>query len=270
MIKKLNLALIVAVLVILAIKYISELDFRSRGSGDAVAVGTVRNAGFAPRVHYCSWHPYAAENPLTNRNGYLLDIVRAIFPRAVFVNDIDDVKDVVARFESEPDAITVCFGDHPLLEKFPAAPTPIGFVNIALYTSRTNPWVYTGPESLKGLRIGCDIDYLDSAVIRDHEPKTVFDSSVYHDRRFDMIGKEIDAFVTANDGERSLMNDTSLAEHMNFRVSKTIDRCALRFRVNSSDPEKAKLLLDAYEAGMKEITASGELSRLREYYRISD
>lgn len=271
MIKKLNIVLIAAIGAILVLKAILGLCERSASSSETYSESAeLRNAAFAPRVHYYTWIPYASVNPLTNRNGYILDVIRAIFPRAVFINDLRDVTDTQKMFEKDPDAVVVCYGDHPALAGIPAAPTPIVKTDIILFTDRANPWRYRGPDSLKELKIGLDADYLDSPVIRAHENKEILPDSFTRAAQFAKIGNGIDALVSSCSNDAMIFADTSVGEHVNYRKSDPIDRVDILFRVSAADPERAKAYIEAYENGWKEILKSGELDRIREYYNYKE
>ena len=47
-----------------------------------------------------------------------------------------------------------------------------------------------------------------------------------------------------------------------------IERAAILLTVSNADPAHAQRLVDAYEAGLKRIEASGELRRIRAYYGL--
>lgn len=272
MIKKLNIALIAAVGAILVLKVIIGLCSGSGATASAVAFqeGEVRNAAFTPHVHYYTWIPYASENPLTNRNGYILDVIRAIFPRAVFIDDLKDVGDTAEIFAKDPDACVVCYGDHPNLVDFPVAPTPIVQTDVVLFTDRTNPWRYRGPDSLKELRIGLDADYLDSPVVRAQENKVILPDNITRAAQFAKIGNGVDALVSSGSDDAMIFSDTSVGEHVNYRRSAPIDRVGILFRISNKDPEKAKAYIEAYERGWEEIRKSGEIDRIREYYNYKE
>ena len=174
MIKKINVALLIAFVAMLAVKGLKGLKDAnaSRSVAQDRVVERTEESQLAPRIYYGYWAGYTLENPISNRNGVLLDIVRAVFPKATFHHIHGDVKDFAKILREDPHAVVVGFGKHPALKDFQSAPTPLMTCPLVLMTLRTNPWHYDGVKSLDGLRILADEAFLDYKVIRDlHERK---------------------------------------------------------------------------------------------------
>ncbi len=281
MIRKVCIALVVLLAVMAGLKFALVMsEERTEFGGDtktASARAADAKTDFAPNVYYTRWVPYAVENDVSHRNGYLLDLARAIFPKARFVRVFGEAKDVVAAFEKDPNGVSVMYGDHPRFAQFQKAPTPVYEIDMVVYTMRTNSWRYVGgPESLAKLRLGFVEDYLDVKVLREHAQRHPDRVRVYQADQpgFDNLAGEvlagrIDGFAVS----KANVNDTRqigmAAERMiEFRMSKPIAKGAALFMPSNKDPERAKRLIDAYEKGYKAIEASGELRRLREYYGV--
>ena len=172
MIKKINIALAIAFAAMFAMKGLKNLKEASakRAAAQDRAAVQQEESQLAPHVCYGYWAGYTLENPISNRNGVLLDIVRAIFPKATFRHIHGEVKDFAKVLREDPHAVLVGFGSHPALKEFPSAPTPLMTCPLVVMTLRTNPWYYEGVESLNELRILADEAFLDYKVIRDlHE-----------------------------------------------------------------------------------------------------
>ena len=286
MIKKFNVALAVAFAVLILFKVVKTL-MPERGGNAAVAakVETAKeDETQAINVYYDNWSYYAQEDRISNRNGICLDTLRAIFPKAKFCRvNCEDVSSFGAKLREDPSGVLCTFGNHPDLKDFPAAPTPIGQSKIVLYTLRSNPWRYTGPESLEKVKIAAARDFLDFKALRDLYERFGEDSARLKvlpvsasAADFEKVVESgaADAFVaTGVKLNNALSADaaqqrSSTSRLKRFRFSGEIASDDILLRVSSTDPDLSKKIIDAYEAGMKRISASGERRRIFEYYGV--
>ena len=278
MIKKLNICLFVAVLTMLLLKVGVDVLANRRTGGDAGSAAVpALNAEFSPRIVYEPMVPFAVENPLTRRDGCILDMLQAIFPNARRdVRDLDP--ETTARILSEdPTAVCISYGDHPALRGFPHASTPLAVEDVVLYTSRELEWSYTGPDALAKLRIGMTSDYEDApnlmrlyeASQKTDRPMRLFKPSdkYYDDPLTAILDGVVDAVALSALDYSSRELGITAETIFSFNVTPAIDHVPILLIVSNADPEYAKRLIDAYEAGFKEIEASGLLRRIREYYR---
>ena len=280
MIKKLNIVLAVVFVLLCGLKGLKEIKVaRERDAAEAPAPVRVEQPGaaFAPNVYYEHWSYFAAEDPISNRNGILLDTIRALFPKARFKMLPGGAEDFARKLREEPNAIVVGFGDHPAFAGCRAAATPMAWGKIILMTLRSNPWRYEGEESLDRVRIVTDPVYLDYAVLRERHKKLGDDSPLLRvappgTTQMEMAAMveagEADAFVAGGDsGNKGVAVDTmSMRLLQRFRKSDEIGRGDALLYVSALDPEFEKGVLDAYEKGMRRIEASGERRRIFEYY----
>lgn len=283
MIKKFNVILVFVIVALFAVKGLNALkDAKSkktaRGRQDAVVKQEVSR--LAPNVYYSYWAGYTLENPISNRNGVLLDIMRAIFPQAKFRHLHGEVDEFAKALREDPEAVVVGFGEHPALKEFTAAPTPLMVCPLVVMTLRTNPWRFKDFSSLTNLRIVADEAFLDFKVIRDLRERLGKDSpnlrllpsSTSKVEMGAMVEKgEADAFVMAdlkNAQGAAIDGLTSTRFLQNFRKSKTISSDGTVLYVSGKDAEFAKRLVAEYEAGFRRIKENGQLRRIREYYGI--
>ena len=283
MIKKINIALVVAFVVLLVFKGLKNFkDARAKKAEmrqDAVAAQQ-EISQLAPCVYYAYWAGYTLENPISNRNGILLDIVRAIFPNATYRRIKGGMGEFAKILRDEGHAVVVGFGEHPALKGFPTAKTPLMHCPLVLMTIRTNPWRYRDASSLDGLRIVADESFLDYKVIRDlHERQgkgatslRLMPSTVSKVELAEIVRKgEADAFAmgdlkNAEGADRDGL--TSVRILQDFRKSKPIANDGTLFRVSAKDAAFAKRLIEDYEAGMQRIEKNGMRRRIFEYYGI--
>ena len=284
MIKKFNIALAIAFAVLIAFKAVKAL-MPERGGSAAVAAKAAAAAeveSLAINVYYDNWTYFAQEDRISNRNGICLDTLRAIFPKARFHRvNVEDVSSFAEKLREDPSGVLCTFGNHPDLKDFPAAPTPIGQSKIVLYTLRSNPWRYTGPESLEKVKIAAARDFLDFKVLRDlyerfgeDSPRLKVLPANTAAAEFEKIVEtgEADAFVaTGVKLNNALSADaaqqrSSTSRLKRFRFSAEIARDDVLLRVSSADPDISKRIVDAYEKGIRRIDANGQRRRIFEYY----
>ncbi len=280
MIRKINILLAVVFAVMFAIKSLKSLkDSRAVRSAPPPAVAQADAAStLSPNVYYIYWAGYSQLNPITNRNGVLLDIVRAVFPNATLMRECETVDEVVERLRSDDRAVLVGLGAHDALKEFPVAPTPLMYTPLVLLTLRTNPWRYTDYSSLTNLKIIADCAYLDCAVLRQLQADTAkggaflrtFPSTVTKVQLAEMVLRgEADGFAmsylpnsegTMKDG----MNAVRIIQ--NFRKSPPISSDGTLFYVSGKDPAFAEACIADFEKGIRRIDKTGELRRIYEYY----
>ena len=278
MIKKLNILLAIVFAAMFAMKGAKSIK-ESHAKRVAMRVAPVLQADgvsrLAPNVYYGFFAGYTLENPISNRNGILLDMARAIFPNAKFIKlDDDEMPSFIEKLSSDERAVVLGYGDHPLFKDIPRAPTPMAKCPIVLMTQRSNPWRYSGPDSLKNISIVAEDGYLDYKIVRELLEMTERGEAnlriVPPARLREMVfNGEVDAFVTADvPGQDATMSgDLASIRYMNsFRKSKHVGYSDYLFFVSGRNPAFAKELINDYEAGMRRIEASGELRRIREYY----
>ena len=284
MIKKINVALAIAFAVLLTVKGLKQLkDAATAQSAPRQNVAAAQQAdvsSLAPHIYYGYWAGYTLENPISNRNGILLDIVRAVFPKATFSHVHGNVEVFAKIMQEDPNAVVVGFGNHPDLKQFQSAPTPLMHCPLVLMTLRTNPWRYKGAASLDELRIVADEAFLDYKVIRDLRARVGKDSgrlrlvpsTVTKVGLAEIVEKgEADAFVMAdlmNVEGATLDGLTSLRFLQRFRKSKVIANDGTMLYVSGKDADFEKRVIDAFEAGIRRIEKSGERRRIFEYYGV--
>jgi len=282
MIKKINIALLIAFVAMLAMKGLKGLKEASakRAVAQDRTAEQSEESQLAPRVYYGYWAGYTLENPISNRNGVLLDIVRAVFPKATFRHIHGDVKDFAKVLREDSHAVVVGFGSHPALEEFQSAPTPLMSCPLVVMTLRTNPWHFDEVKSLDGLRILADEAFLDYKVIRDlHGRKgqgsgwlRIMPSTATKVMMAEMVEKgEADAFVMADLANVQGVTIDGLASVrflQRFRKSKVIANDGTLLYVSGKDAGFAKSVLEEYEAGVRRIDKNGMRSRIFEYYGI--
>ena len=279
MIKKLNILLVVVLCAMFAMKGLKEIKkSRERQTQVKEEVAARQEvSSLAPCAYYAYWAGYTIENPISNRNGMLLDIVKAIFPNATFRRLYGDVTEFAQHLREDPNAVVVGFGEHPDLKNAKAAPTPLMYCPIVLLTLRTNPWRYKDMSSLEGVRILANEAFLDYKVLRDLLAKYGKDSpylrimpaSVSKEKQAEMVANgEADAFVSTgvNNSEVIMDGIASTRILQQFRKSDPIGNDGTFLYVSTKDASFATNVVAEYEAGLRRIDASGQLRRILEYY----
>lgn len=275
MIKKLNIALLVAFAVLLGLKALKNaVSVRKTQTKAPVVQVASEVSDLAPVIPYAEWEGYVFRNPITNRNGLLLDILREIFPKMKLAAAPENMESLAKLMMEEPMAVAVGFGEHPAIEKFPRSEIPIGYSEVVVCTRRTFSWKCSGPESLEKITLGLTEDNLDYPKVRAFYEKWKDDPShvtlysrakeeqMYEDFRTEKVQGIL---VTKGFLENDAFGLASLYVSQ-LRESAPIDRGAIIFRVSNKDPEMTSALIRDYEAGMKRLRKSGVLRRIYEYY----
>ena len=282
MIKKINIIMVVALVALLGLKGLKEAKAaRSRRIASAANVPSETRQIPAippPHVYYDYWMYFSSEDPISNRNGILLDTIRAIFPGATFSLLRGGPVQSVQKLREDPHAVVVGYGHHPALEGCRAAQTPLGYGKFILMTLRSNPWRYTGPDSLDKLRIVMLSDCLDYKELRERHERLGPDSPLLRVFPETLSPMELaamveegkaDAFVTGGDhgnGGGVALEATSVRILQRFRKSPEIGRGDILLYVSSLDKGYSDRVIEAYEAGIRRIDASGERRRIFDYY----
>ena len=287
MIKKFNIALAIAFAVLIAFKAVKTLMPERAKADPAAAQSAASSADESPaiNVYYDNWTYYAQEDRISNRNGICLDILRAIFPKVRFCRvSGEDISVFAEKLREDPSGVLCTFGNHPDLKDFKAAPTPLAQSKIVLYTLRSNPWRYAGPESLEKIKIATVRDFLDFKLLRElyerggadsQRLKVLPASASAADLEKTVESGEADAFVaTGVKMNNALSADaaqqrSSTSRLTRFRYSGEVAHDNVLLLVSPLDPALSKRIVDAYEAGMKRIEANGQRRRIFEYYGMT-
>ena len=283
MIRKINITLAVAFVILFAFKGLKSLsssraDARARDDGESSATGNAST--LAPRIYYFNWTSFSVRNKLADRNGVLIGSMQVIFPNATFVHLRGGVKEFAKVLREDPAAVVVGYGHHPALEDVGVvSELPIAYSRLAVMTQRSNPWRYKGLESLAGLRIVANDDFLDfpllQRLLKEQEagntngiPTVSVVSTIRSREELAKIVEagEADAFFATCDNAMLMPELISSTILQRFRMSEEIDRGAVLFHVSNRDPEFAKTILREYEEGLRRMESNGVRRRLFDYY----
>ncbi len=282
MIRKLCFMLFIALLALLAIGLFKKHKKRTAEAVQVIAEETTplkALAGNALRVRYSFWPPYAAENPVTNRNGYCLDVLRRIFPQATFIRDDRELPEAVPVLSEDPAAAFVIFGKHPLLKDFPQSTEVFGFYNVVIFSPRQKAWRYAGPDSLETICLGYGADYLEVPLVADLSAK--YQNDPTRIKCFPFGSKmnvwmalaekgEVDAFIaTEATGEWDDAH-SNLVLRDAFRASEPIARMPLYLTLSGLDPAYAARVLQEFDDGIRRLEREGVLTRLRQHYGLPE
>ena len=273
MIKKLNIALITIFALMFGLKTV--IDFAKERKNAAVPAKPIEIEGskIPINVYYDDWTPFTCRDYLSGHLGCILDEIRVIFPYANFIEmDKEGESDpwTIHKLETDPLAVMVTSGDVDAdFARFPMAPTPTAYYEIRLLTLRSNPWRYTGPESLTKLRIATESSYLDNSMMIDLQKRGIL--KVYPSERLLnlQVVKEGEADAVAqgfSSDRQSLGEETMLYFDEECRVSDVIGKVELHLRTSKLSTEASNAIIHDYEEGMKRIEASGARRRIFEYY----
>ncbi len=267
MIKKLNLALVLVFGLMVLVKLL-----RQDGPANSAPEELFRNptatelrSELAPRVYYVWSPPFCKIDPLSNHNGFVLDQLRAIFPRAEFV-ECDDFEGAnFERWRSDPRAVACLLADSVLLTEFPKAESSPAWINLHVLTPRAKPWKYRGPESLKGLRLVASKKLASSRTVQKlvKEHDLVLSAWETH-----VPGKdEVDGLLEDASSDWSFASaNTYSFDYENYRRSPSVGQLKMALFANNADTNFSAAVIRDFDAGFKRLRESGERQRICEYY----
>ena len=282
MIKKLNIALAVLFVAMFALKGLRSVTGPKARATAAPAAESASGdrSQLAPRVYYQYWAGYTLENPISNRNGVLLDILRAVFPNATFTCLHGEIAEVAEKLRTDDRAVVVGFGAHEALAEFPCAPTPLMHCPLVLMTLRTNPWYYEDFSSLTNLKIVASDAFLDYLVIRRLKELTDRGEANLIVMTNDETKVELGEMVLKGNADALAVADlqnvegapkdglTSVKFIQSFRKSPVIASEGTLLYATGIDADFSGKVIEDFEKGFRRIAASGELRRICEYYGV--
>jgi len=277
MIKKINIALVVVFILMMLLKMLSSgrKEAESTLLETPVEIASEDVSQLAPRVYFSWWPPFCKIDPISKHNGFILDQMRAIFPNAEFVEvpDTCSLEDVLQQFRQDPRGVVCTMGDSIALNEFSKAPTSFAWFVLRVLTPRSSPWKYTGPDSLKRLRLCGESALMDShlvqQLIKDRGIKFVFMKFSEVMPAFER--GEIDGVLEAGSSDwADSAYDMSSFEYEKIRYSPPLEKVQLVFRASNCDTNFAAEVIRDYEAGFKRIKESGIRRRICEYYGFKE
>ena len=275
MVKKINIALLCVFAILFALKTLRDLSSGKGRTAGPDPEPRAETPGSDLEVQFYCEHepPFVSVDVITRRDGLFLDQIRAIFPkvRLVFCDETNRVDWSIRALRSNPHAIAFATREDPRFADFGKTESALGWVEYRFITYRTNPWRYTGPESLAGKKFLLDVATCKNGDILRLDKEGVVET-------LDLIGPTCDYERLLGEDryegilcpyarmEHFRMEESGTVDSENFRCSPRFTACEIRLAVSSLDPEFAKRFLAEFESGFKRISESGERRRIFEYY----
>lgn len=269
MIKKLNIALVL----VFGLMMLGKL-LRQDSTANSLPEELFQNSAVAeerselsPRVYYVWSPPFCKIDPLSKHNGFVLDQLRAIFPRAEFVECGDLDQQTVGRLRTDPRAVACLLADSVLLTEFPQAVGSPAWIDLHVLTPRAKPWKYRGPESLKGLRLSATKTLVSSRIVQKLAKERGFVLTIMTDNYEPNEKNGLDGHLEAVSSDWSFASvNTYSFDYENYRRSPPIGRLTMGFFANNIDTNFAAAVIRDFDAGFKRLRESGERQRICEYY----
>lgn len=275
MVKKINIALLCVFVLLFGLKALRNFSADMSKPPALELEAVVETPGSDLEFQFYCEHepPFVSVDVISRHNGLFLDQIRAIFPkvRFVFCEDTNRVGWCAKSLRLDPRAVTFATLEDPRYSDFSKTESSIGWVEYRFITYRTDPWRFSGPESLKGRKFMMDVSCCWNEDIRKLNEEGILET-------FDLYDPAYDYECYMNEGRYEgvlgpyarmgnfCMEDSGAVDSENFRTSSEFTACDIRLAVSSLDPEFSKRFLDEFEAGFKRISESGERRRIFEYY----
>lgn len=269
MIKKINIAVVILFFAMLLVKMIVSLGGGSASKGVVTPIAP-EGSQLEPTVYYPWWPPYFAEDVVAKRDGMVLDQIKAIFPRARFVGTGDYGVTNNEKLRADRRGVTFYVREAEDVSGFVASTNALATFVIRISTLRSCPWKYTGPDSIRDIKL-----YVPAVVSTVPFVKDLIDRGVGRiaDANENVDGKllsgQMDGYVDcaamykASDG-----TDGHSFAYEEFHFSPPLAKSDLIVLVNAADPEFAEAFIRDFDAGLERIRANGQLRRIKEYYGL--
>lgn len=224
------------------------------------------------------WCPYNCQ-PTGDRQGYIIDIARAVFaPRGDEI-DYDIIPWSRALLEVEQGKITAAIGAVP--NEAPALRfhrEPIGLSGNSFAIRRDFTFSYTGIDSLRGLRFGAMQDYsydnggeIDQYVAQAHSSGDTLQLVSGHEGTSQnlrkLMGNRVDVIIDSHFVIQYAVSELELTDRVAVLPAFAPGPIYLAF--NPTAPQTAAYI-DALDNGIRSLRASGQLAAILARYGLRD
>lgn len=249
---------------------------RLRFAGLVAVCLTLCSATFAAstiRVRADSWMPYNGQ-PDDSQPGYAIEVLRAIFEPQGFAVDYSIAPWAAALADATAGQIEAVIGANAQESAALARPQePIGEPSVAVFTKKANPWVLENVASLTKVRLG---------VVAGYSYGSPFDNYLTHAaagavRSFEGETPLRDAMDQLDAGQIDAVIETLPVWAWNVRLS---GRAPASYRPASIQPGEPiyiafspkadPRLVQLFDAGLRDLRASGKLAAILARYNLSD
>lgn len=222
------------------------------------------------------WCPYNCD-PKSDKPGYIIEAAKIIFEKAGHKIDYQTLAWARALKEAKDGTITAVVGANAEEAKdgFVLPKMSQGLNAFAFFTKKGASWKYTGPDSLKQLKLLgtiADYSYNDeiNAFIKDNKPLI---DQASGETALDQCMKKLNADrITAVVEDRNVFN--LAAANAGFKdafeeAGSSAEKIKLYIAFSAKNP-KAKEYASIFEKGWAELRKSGELKKILDKYNAKD
>lgn len=226
-------------------------------------------------INSIDWCPQLCSSG--DKEGYVMDTVKRIFkdsPYKVEVKTYPWSRAIKSVQEGKAHALL-----SPAKQEAPTLRFPeqeVGIQRMCFYTKKVNDWEYTGPDSLKGIKVGLaqdtSIEELNSFI--ENNPNQ-FDFIPYSDQYLDISFKKtkfdrIDTFLWTYNSTQYALNQKNLASDFKEVGCVSTAKIYMAFTPNAENPTDVTQMMDYFDQQMKLLKKSGEIKNIMSNYGLTD
>lgn len=222
------------------------------------------------------WCPYACD-PKSDKPGFMVEIAREVFAKHGYKIDYDIMNWARALTDVRSGQYDGVIGASKVdVAGFVIPMLPTGVLVSYYYTRKNDPWMYTGPDSLKSKKIGVINDYtygdeIDSLVAKRHSSFKKVSGESPLLRLIQMTEtKRLDGFVE-NPLVLNIALDRLNKDMNQFKIaSKNLANDQNLFIAFTPAKPKSKEYAKILDEGVIELRKSGRLKIILQKYGVSD
>lgn len=243
-----------------------------------LAIGIGTNQGRAAEITFVAdeWLPFNGV-PGSDKEGYFLDIVRAVFePMGHRVTYIIRPWTRAVR-EVEKGAYDALLG--PFITEAPGFIFPeeeVGFTTLSFFTRIDSTWTFTGLESLEEVRLGIIQDYEYRPWLQEfrkgHPESFVIvsgEDAIYRNLQL-LIRGRIDAIPTNEQAFRYRAKRAGVLDLVRFAGHDNIDEGRKIYIAFSPKKPTSEIYARSLSKGIREMRRSGRLNKILAKYGLKD
>jgi len=218
------------------------------------------------------WCP-ANCDPASDRPGYMVDIVKAVFEplgHTVTYVELNWPRAKLYTLEGKFDGIFAAWPDGE--PRFVYPELSHGVSANGLFVRKDSDWTYEGPQSFKDRTVGLIVDYVygedfERALQKHGHPSYVAGDQALQLNLNKLVLNRLDLVVEDVNVFRYTAREMGLADRFRLAAAVQPDDIYIAFSPEAPD---AALLAKALDAGMRRLRDSGELDRILARYGLTD
>lgn len=227
------------------------------------------------QIAIIDWCPHIC--PHAKKKGYVLEIIEQVFQKS----------DFTLHYKVFPWSRSIAHTNNGVTQALlaaakPEAPNllyprqPVGYQRACFYTPAASHWKYTGPLSLKGLRIGIAVNVALEEITtyaKEHPEQFSYlsDSERYMELRFRMLkGDRIDTFISTEGLFISKAHQYQNIVYVKNAGCLTKSAIYMAFTAQKTQQDTIRQAMKLYDEKIDTMKRNGAISKIMARYELRD